>query len=362
MKNTEEKNKHHYCVILAGGRGKRLWPLSREEKPKQFIDVFDIGCSLLQLTYRRFSRLVPKENIYVTTLSDYRDIVMEQLPELSQDQLLVEPLSRGTAPVVAWATHRIKMRDSEGIMVVTPADQLIEGIEAFEQDLNAAFEHVEDHHCLLTMGIRPTRPEPGYGYIQMGDVSGDGVYEVQSFTEKPERDFAEMFLKSGEFLWNTGLFITTVPYAVEVFSQLLPSVMRSFDENYDLCYSLWKEEGLWVERNYTKYPNISLELGILEKADKVCVRECTFRWTDVGTWHGLFENFSSTSRDNVNIGKTQTFADESHGNIIRLENGRKLVVQGLENYIIAEHGDTLMIIPRTDSSALLRKLLNRMTE
>lgn len=350
---------NYYCVILAGGRGKRLWPLSREEKPKQFVDFFGTGQTLLQQTYNRILRILPKENIFVTTFEDYRDLLKEQLPDLNPDQMLVEPIRRGTAPIVAWATHRIAMRNPDAAFVVTPADQIITNEEDFMTDLLNSFHHVAEHHCLLTMGIRPTRPEPGYGYIQMGDPTGNGVYEVQSFTEKPEREFAEVFMNSGEFLWNTGLYLTTVEYAVTTFSRLLPSVMRSFDEeSYDLCYNLWKEEDVWVKRNYTKYPNMSMEQGILEHADRVCVMECHFGWADIGGWHGVFEAMASTPSDNVLIA-TDAITDNAHGNIVRLEHGKKLVMHGLDNFVIVEHDDVLLIVPRSDSSDKVKRMLAR---
>lgn len=358
MENILKENKHYYCVILAGGKGRRLWPVSTEEKPKQFVDFFGTGKTLLQQTYDRYRKILPEENIFVTTFEDYRNIVKEQLPELRTEQLLVEPIRRGTAPILAWATHRIEMRDKEAAMIVSPSDQLITDEGAFYQDLEVGFTHVTRHHCLLTMGIRPTRPEPGYGYIQMGESTGSDVFAVQSFTEKPERDFAKVFMESGEFLWNTGLFMTTVSYAVETLSELLPSVMRSFDEeNFDVCYNLWKEEDLWVKRNYTKYPNISIERGILERSDRVCVRECHFGWTDVGAWHGVFE--ASTHADDENVlMNTEAIIDSAHGNIICLPEGRKLVLQGLDNFIIAEHEGILMIVPRSDSSNTVVRMLN----
>lgn len=352
-------NKHYYCVILAGGRGRRLWPVSRDEYPKQFIDFFGTGRTLLQQTYDRYAAFIPKENIFVTTYKDYEAIVREQLPELDHDQLLLEPIRRGTAPVVSWACHRIAMRDSDAAFVVSPADQMIQNETQFQNDIYAGLDHVRQHHCLLTMGIRPTRPEPGYGYIQMGEETGNEMYKVKSFTEKPEIEFAEMFMQNGEFLWNTGLFLATVEYARLTFSRLLPDVMRSFDEeDFDICSQLWREENLWVEQHYCRYPNMSLEHGVLERSENVCVKECHFGWADIGGWHGIFDAYAHDRRNNIALSTSLT-SENAHGNIVCLKDGRKAFIEGLDNFIVAEQGDVLLIVPRTDSSERVIRMLNR---
>ncbi len=203
MNNTN----NNYCVILAGGKGRRLWPCSRENKPKQFIDFFGSGRTQLQQTYDRFKEIVPIENIYVNTNDAYIDLVREQLPDIAPDHLLAEPIHRGTAPSVAWCAHRIIAHNPDANIVIAPSDQTIIGEEAFAECISRGFDFVANNRFMLTLGLKPTRPEPGYGYIQMGDKVEDGVYKVQSFTEKPERDFAKIFVDSGEFYWNTGIFL-----------------------------------------------------------------------------------------------------------------------------------------------------------
>lgn len=362
--NTNKDKKllrNFYCLILAGGKGRRLWPVSREEKPKQFVDFFGTGKSLLQQTYDRFCHIIPEENIYVATYSDYTDIVLSQLPQLTNDRLLCEPIRRNTAPIVAWATHRINMTNPDASIIVTPSDQLILNDDIFKEDIIDALTYVHHNNCLLTMGIKPTRPEPGYGYIQMGEATdGDkawtDIYNVQSFTEKPERDFAELFLNSGEFLWNTGLFLFTVPSIKEILYTSLPAVMRSLDEENSDATCL--EEEKWVEEHYSTYPNLSLEMGILEHSDNIYVKKCRFGWADVGSWHAIYDALSTTSDDNVTL-STDTMLTDTTGCVVSLPKGRIGIINGLHDFIVAEHGNILLITPRCDSSNQVVKLLNK---
>lgn len=358
MKTTIDNKKHFYCLILAGGKGRRLWPVSREEKPKQFIDFFGSGKTLLQQTYERFCHILPEENIYVSTYADYTDLVLEQLPQLTNNRLLREPIRRNTAPIVAWGTHRIVMSDPNAAIIVTPSDQIITNEDAYREDVLEGLAYTHANNSLLTMGIRPTRPEPGYGYIQLGDRNGDkeDFYNVQSFTEKPERDFAEMFMRSGEFLWNTGLFLFTPQAIRERMYTLLPAVMRSLDE--EKKDATWIEEEKWVEKHYSTYPNMSLETGILERSDNVCVKECHFGWADIGAWHGIYEACATSKEDNVTLDTDATLIDTT-GCVISLPKGRTAIINGLHDFIIAEHDDILLITPRCDSSSQVVKLMNR---
>lgn len=357
MSTIRDTKKHFYCLILAGGKGRRLWPVSREQKPKQFIDFFGTGKTLLQQTYERFCRILPEDNIYVSTYSDYSDMVLSQLPQLTSNRLLQEPIRRNTAPIVAWATHRINMADPEAAIIVTPSDQIIVNEDAYRDDVLNALAYTRENNCLLTMGIRPTRPEPGYGYIQMGENKGDGgFFEVQSFTEKPEREFAEMFMKSGEFLWNTGLFVFTEKSVRRTLDVNLPAVMRSLDE--EKKDATWLEEEKWVEEHYSTYPNMSLEHGILEKSDEVFVKQCHFGWADIGAWHGIYEAFATTADDNVTL-DTETMLTDTTGCVISLPKGRTAIINGLHDFIVAEHNDILLITPRCDSSNQVVKLLNK---
>ena len=220
---------NNYCVILAGGKGRRLWPCSRSNYPKQFIDFFGVGRTQLQQTFDRMAKIVPADHIYINTNEEYVDLVKEQLPEVSADNILAEPIHRNTAPSMAWANHRISMMNPNACIIATPSDQAIFNEEAFRKNALEGLAFVAENNHFLTMGVKPTRPEPGYGYIQMGDVYSDNIYQVQSFTEKPERDFAKVFVESGEFYWNTGLFVSNVNYLRECFSKILPPVLRDYD-------------------------------------------------------------------------------------------------------------------------------------
>lgn len=353
--SKDSNKKHYYALILAGGKGRRLWPVSRDSKPKQFIDFFGTGKTLLQQTYERFLKLIPEENIYVSTYADFTDLVMEQLPQLTQNRLLCEPIHRNTAPIVAWGTHRIVMSDPDAAIIVTPSDQLIMNEDIFADDVLNALQHTYANNALLTMGIRPTRPEPGYGYIQLGDAIADeqDIHIMKSFTEKPEREFAEMFMKSGEFVWNTGLFVFT-PRAIRkrLYTQL-PAVMRSLDE--EKRDATWIEEERWVEQHYATYPNKSLESGILEQYEDISVKVCHFGWADIGAWHGIYEACATNANDNVTL-DTDAMLTDTTGCVISLPKGHTAVINGLHDFIVAEHDNVLMITPRSDSSNQVVKL------
>lgn len=348
-------NANNYCVILAGGKGRRLWPCSREEKPKQFIDFFGTGRTQLQQTFDRFSKIVPPTNIFVVTNDAYRQLVVEQLPDLSPDRLLSEPIHRGTAPSMAWATHRIIHECADARIITTPSDLTIIGEEKFAECLDRAFEFVADNDCFLTMGVKPTRPEPGYGYIQLGSEILPDVYTVKSFTEKPERDFAQMFMDSGEFYWNTGMFLANARHALECFRRLLPSVLRNYDSlhpEFD-----YREENEFMHENFPSYPNLSIDYGILEKIEGVAVMKCDFGWADLGTWHSMYEAKAKGSGDNVVV-DTDAILDNAHNNIIKLPKGRLAVVSDIDGYIIAEEDNVLLVCKKEDSSARIRRLIN----
>lgn len=352
-----EETNNNYCVILAGGKGRRLWPCSREERPKQFVDFFGSGRTQLQQTYDRFAEILPRENIFVNTNEAYADLVREQLPELGPLQLLAEPIHRNTAPSVAWCTHRISRLNPDANVIVVPSDQTIVGEAKFAEAVMRGLDFVARNECMLTMGVSPTRPEPGYGYIQMGDEMENGVYRVKSFTEKPERDFARMFMESGEFLWNTGMFLANVRYALDSFRKILPPVLRDFGK--DCCPGGYdfEAENRYVHENFPSYPNLSIDYGILEKSDNVCVMRCDFGWADLGTWHSIYEAQQKGEGDNVVV-DSDVVLDESHGNVVKLPKGRLAVISGLDGYIVAEQGNVLLICRKEDSSANIRRLTN----
>jgi len=351
-----EMNQENYCVILAGGMGRRLWPCSRIRQPKQFVDFFGVGRTQLQQTFDRFSKILPKENILICTNKEYAPLVRKQLPDLHEENLMVEPIYRGTAPSVAWADMRICRRNKQGNVVVTPSDQFVLNEEAFFANVEEAFCFVRQHDILLTMGVEPTRPEPGYGYIQKGDAAEmRDVYQVKSFTEKPERDFAQMFMDSGEFLWNTGLIFSNARHLNHCFRQLFPDVLKQFD-NTRFDYTI-EQEMAFVNENYPAYPKLSIDQGVLERCDDVYVMKCNFGWADLGTWHAIYECKRKGEDDNVVI-DSEVMMEDSHNNVIKLPKGRLGVINGLDGYIVAEEDNVLLICKKGDSSALVRKYVN----
>ena len=327
-----EKQSRNYCVILAGGRGKRLWPSSRKERPKQFVDFFGTGRTLLQSTFDRMAKIVPQENIFVCTSEEYQPLVREQLPGVDTANLLIEPVNRNTAPSVAWAGVRIHRRCEQARIIVVPTDQFIVGEEAFRESVLRGLDFVAENDIILTMGIRPSRPEPGYGYIQMGEPSlTTGINKVQSFTEKPERDFARIFMESEEFLWNTGMFMANVDYLREFFAQVISDMPHRLAQLIDVHSA--------------------------EMSDNAFVMRCNFGWADLGTWHSIYEFMQHQTGDNVVI-DSEVLLENCSGNIIKLPKGHIGVINGLEGYIVAEQGDVLLICKKGDSSALIRKYVS----
>ena len=350
METAESKN---FCVILAGGRGRRLWPASRNECPKQFIDFFGTGKTMLQATVDRFCKIIPKHNIYICTCREYLPQVREQLPCLPEQNVLVEPIHRNTAPSVAWATMRILRREPEANIIVSPSDQLVLNENSFFHSIDVGFGYVTENNVLLAMGVKPTRPEPGYGYIQLGDLScKPEVFKVKSFTEKPERDFAKMFMESGEFYWNTGIFLSNARHLIKSFEYIFPTVLRNLKvENPDYTY---EQELAYVAENYPRYPNLSLDYAVLEQSRNVYVMKCDFGWADMGTWHAIYEAMSKVENDNVVI-DSQVEMEDCRNNIIKLPKGRLGVLNGLNGYIVVEQDNVLLICRKGDSSSLVKK-------
>ena len=353
MEITDKKN---FCIILAGGRGRRLWPVSREQYPKQFVDLFGTGKTQLQATFDRFARLLPKENIYICTCREYLHLVQEQLPEVTEHNTIVEPIHRNTAPSVAWATMRILRQNNDANIIISPSDQLVLDEASFSHSMDVGVGYVSENNVLLAMGVKPTRPEPGYGYIQLGDLScKPEVYKVKSFTEKPERDFAKMFMESGEFYWNTGIFTASARHLIENFKYIFPAVLRNL--NVEKPNYTYEEELVYVEENYPRYPNLSLDYAILEQSQEVFVMKCNFGWADLGTWHAIYEVMTKVKDDNVVL-DSQVLLEDCHNNIIRLPKGKLGVFNGLEGYIVAEEGDVLMICKKSDNSSMVKKYVN----
>lgn len=347
----------NYCVITAGGVGSRLWPLSRRRIPKQFIDMFGVGRTLLQQTYDRCCKLAPRERILVITNQAYTELVREQLPDLPEDNILSEPARRNTAPCVAWAVYHIYSMDPEADVVIVPSDQLVLNEELFCESMRHGFEFVSTHEKLLCIGIRPTRPETRYGYIQQGDAGSDGFYAVKTFTEKPEAELAEVFVESGEFYWNAGIFLGNASVVVDAFRRCIPELAARFDAGVgQQVYATEQEQG-FVEELYAFCPNISVEYGILEKADNVYVAVCDFGWSDLGTWDTYYEASEGDADGNV-VKASDSLMYACKSCFVSSQVKDKLVVlEGLEDYLVVDTDDVLLVCPKQDPSSL-RKYVN----
>ncbi len=355
LRNMTLNDNNNYCVILAGGKGRRLWPCSRSSHPKQFIDFFGVGRTQLQQTFDRMAKIVPADHIYINTNEEYVDLVKEQLPEVPADRIMAEPIHRNTAPSMAWANHRISMLNPDACIINTPSDQAIFNEEAFRKNVLEGLAFVAANDRFLTMAVKPTRPEPGYGYIQMGDVVEEDIYAVQSFTEKPERDFAKIFVESGEFYWNTGIFLSNVKHLRECFCKILPPVLREYDKKYPE-FSI-ETENAYMKETFSSYPNISVDFGVLDKPSNACMMKCDFGWADLGTWHSIYEAMQKSEDDNVVI-DSDVFIEDCHNTVVKMPKGKLAVLNGLDGFIVAEKDNVLLVCKKEDSSALIRKYVN----
>lgn len=340
---------HRYCVIMCGGVGSRFWPYSRADRPKQFIDFFGTGRTLLQMTYDRILPLVPAENIIVVTNAAYAPLVKEQLPELQDSHILCEPARRNTAPCIAWAANHIAACDPQASIIVTPSDHLITRERDFHQSIEKAFQFVEHNDALLTLGITPSRPETGYGYIQVGAEVEPGINKVKTFTEKPNRELAEVFIQTGEFFWNSGIFLWKVPTILEALQQHAPDVAGVFEAGKGLFGTPAEQQ--FIDANFPGCMGISIDFAVMEKASNVFVECVDFGWNDLGTWSALYDN-SPRNRD-ANVTQTcRVLAYNSTGNIVAAHSDKLIVIDGLQDYIIADDGDVLLICPKDEEQRI----------
>ena len=388
----DNKQQNNYCVIMAGGIGSRFWPYSRQDKPKQFLDFFGTGRSLLQMTVDRFRPLVPIENMFIVTNIAYKQIILEQIPDMKEQQVLCEPARRNTAPCIAYATAHIRAiclkraglnaynqdweRDEmKANIVVAASDHLILEEEKFRQTIQQAFDFVGTHDAICTLGMQPTRPETGYGYIQfVNDRSqselndgmsreqsslNDSIYPVKTFTEKPNLDMAKVFLESGDFLWNSGIFIWSLKTISEAFRWYLPKVADRFREG-ELLMGTDKEED-FIEQIFPKCPNISIDYGVMEKAKNVYVLPSSFGWSDLGTWGSLYELSEKDEQGNVSLHSDALFY-EARNNIVTLEKGKLAVVQGVDDLIIAEQKGVLLICKKPEEQRIKQFVADAQTK
>lgn len=344
---------HNYVIIMAGGIGSRFWPMSRSHHPKQFMDILGVGKTLLQQTFERFSQICPPENIYIVTNSIYADMVLEQLPDITPEQVISEPARRNTAPCVAYASFRILQKDPKANTVVAPSDHLILHTDVFVDLIKKGLEVTEKNNLLVTLGIKPTRPDTGYGYIQFNSVTLETdaeVKKVKTFTEKPDKEMAKFFIKSGDFVWNSGIFIWNVKSILEAFKNYLPEVYYLFEEGMDVYGS--DKEATFVRKAYSQCKNISIDYGVMEKANNVYVLKAEdIGWSDLGTWGSLYEFSDKNEVGNKVIGKNVLLYDAQNC-LVNVPKEKLVVLQGLKDYIVVESDGILLICKMADEQKI----------
>jgi mannose-1-phosphate guanylyltransferase len=336
---------------MAGGIGSRFWPMSRTAHPKQFIDILGTGRTLLQATFDRFLPICPKENIFVVTNDAYRDLVKEQLPELKAENLLCEPARKNTAPCIAFASYKIYSQNKKANLIVAPSDHLILKEETFAKAVKSCFRKSKSEDCLITLGIRPTRPDTGYGYIQFVESpvkeADDRIKKVKTFTEKPDVEMAKFFLQSGDFLWNAGIFIWSAKSIVKAYQKLLPEMAQAFSA---IKFGTAKEDD-GLKTAYAECKNISVDYGVLEKADNVYVRSSLIGWSDLGTFGSLYNHIRKDDRDNAIVGKNVMMYD-SENCIVNISKDKLAVIEGLKDYIVVESDNIILICKKQDEQRI----------
>lgn len=347
---------NRYVIIMAGGVGSRFWPLSRREKPKQFLDIVGTGETLIQQTYRRFKKSCPEENIFIVTNAEHKNVVIEQL-KIDPSRVLLEPFRRNTAPCLAYGTFRILKENPNALIAVTPADHLILKEDVFSEVIQRCYDFAEKNDALITLGIKPDRPETGYGYIQADQkkpVKGfSNLLKVKTFTEKPDIDLAKVFLESGDFYWNSGIFIWNIKAILTAIEKHLPDMYNIFDEGRELFGT--KQEKSFIGITYAECRNISIDYGIMEKADNVYVMGTDIGWSDLGTWSSLYEH-SAVDRNKNSVIRGDVFSYGTHGNLFNISPGKIAVIQGLEDYIVVDSDNVLLIVKKEEEQNIKQYL------
>jgi mannose-1-phosphate guanylyltransferase len=348
-------NKNYYAIIMAGGIGSRFWPISRTAHPKQFIDILGTGKTLIQNTYDRFLKVCPKENIYVVTNEIYTGLVKQQLPDMADHQILTEPVMRNTAPCIAYGSFKIESLNPDAAIVVAPSDHLILDEAAFVEAIEKSLKAAAENNCLVTLGIKPSRPDTGYGYIQFTDKTvNEEFHKVKTFTEKPTLEIAKTFLQSGDFLWNAGIFVWTAKAIVSAFGEHLPEMHEIFSDARPV-YNTDDEKGT-IHKSYAHCANISIDYGIMEKADNVYVLPSEFGWSDLGTWASIYELADKDYVGNAVIPSEKVIMYDSSNCMVNVPGEKLVILQGLHDFIVVEANNTLLICPR-DQEQNIKKVV-----
>ncbi|QBZ97643.1 mannose-1-phosphate guanylyltransferase [Flavobacterium sangjuense] len=344
-------NKNYYAIVMAGGVGSRFWPVSTTDFPKQFHDMLGSGDTLIQKTFSRLSKLIPAENILILTNERYNDLVLEQLPMVKQEQVLLEPAMRNTAPCILYASLKIQKQNPNAVMVVAPSDHWIEDEDEFSGNLQQCFDFCQKENALMTLGIQPTFPNTGFGYIEFDKSDANPIKKVNQFREKPDYETAKAFLDSGNFLWNGGIFIWSVKSITEAFEKFQPQMNGLFQQGSE-SYNTDSEKQ-FIQTNYEKAENISIDYAVMEKAKNVYVLPATFDWNDLGTWGSLHDKLDKDDNNNTVVNATVILENASN-NIIRSEAKKLVVIDGLDDYIIVDNENVLMIYPKSKEQDIKR--------
>jgi mannose-1-phosphate guanylyltransferase len=344
-------NKNYYAILMAGGVGSRFWPVSTTELPKQFHDMLGSGDTLIQKTFSRLSKLIPAENIYILTNERYNDLVLEQLPMVNQAQVLLEPAMRNTAPCILYASLKIQKQNPEALMVVAPSDHWIEDETAFANNLQTCFDFCQKENALMTLGIKPTFPNTGFGYIEFDKLDANPVKKVKQFREKPNYETAKAFLDAGNFLWNGGIFIWSAQSITGAFEKFQPQMTALFHKGLSSYNTA--DEKHFIEENYGTAENISIDYAILEKATNVYVLPASFDWNDLGTWGQLHEKLDKDENNNGII-NAKVVLENASNNIIRSDANKLVVIDGLHDYIIVDKEGVLLIYPKSKEQDIKR--------
>lgn len=346
-------NVNNYCIIMAGGIGSRFWPMSRTAHPKQFLDILGTGETLIQQTYNRLLHICPKENIYIVTNEMYKTLIFEQLKDLTDEQVLCEPSRKNTAPCIAYANFKIAKKNPNANIFVAPADHLILKETEFVRIVNLALDYTSKNDCLLTLGITPTRPDTGYGYIQFIEAN-NVVKKVKTFTEKPDLALAKQFVESGDFAWNSGMFVWSLKSIQKAYETHLPNMYQLFLDEKDKLNTALESEVISVI--YSVCKNISIDYGIMEKSKNVHVISADIGWSDLGTWGSIYTHLTHDEHGNAVVGKNVMLYDAKN-NIVNVPNKKLVVLQGLSDYIVVE-SDNILLVCKKEEEQKIKQFVN----
>ena len=351
-------NNNYYAVIMAGGVGSRFWPVSTSAYPKQFHDMLGTGDSLIQKTFHRLSNLVPQQQILISTNDGYKDLVQQQLPQVTDAQLVLEPVMRNTAPCILMAALKIHKQNPDGVMVVAPSDHWIEDEQAFTANIEECFQAAASQDLLMTLGITPTFPNTGYGYIQFDQQSDSAVKPVIRFTEKPDYQTAKGFLAEGNYVWNSGMFIWSVASIIKAFKSSLPEMYALFMEGMDVYNTPAEFE--FVGTRFPEAENISIDYGIMERANNVSVLPATFDWNDLGAWGALYDKLPKDQQQNVVV-RARAQMNDATGNMVYTADEKVVVIEDLHDFIVVEKKDVLVIVPKAKEQEI-KRILNQVKD